>query len=190
MEGFQAGSGADGRTDHELVRSVAAGDRAALAALVRRHQDRVLSLAYRMLGRWDAAEDAAQEAFLRVWGSAGSYKPDARFTTWLYRILSNLCLDQRRRWRRERRLVESPHDLTEPVRERGGTERRELQQRVQAAIQELPERQRLALILHRYEGLNHAEIAEITGWRAGAVESCLVRAYAGLRQRLGGLRDR
>jgi len=92
----------DSRADSALVRAIAEGDVAALEPLVRRHQDRVRRLAYRFLGRWSDADDVAQEAFLRVAGSAGRYEPTARFTTWLYRIVVNLCLDARRRGARSR----------------------------------------------------------------------------------------
>ncbi len=189
MSENRSDSNQDAPADHVLMRRIAAGDRAALATLVRRHQATVLRLAYRVLGRWDDAEDVAQEAFLRVLSGAGEYRPEAQFSTWLYRIVSNLCLDERRRWARRRRWsLESAEISVDPARE-SDQDRRELQQRVQQAVADLPQRQRLAVVLHRFEGLNHAEIAEITGWSASAVESCLVRAYAGLRQRLAGLRD-
>ncbi|MGE0478961.1 MAG: RNA polymerase sigma factor [Phycisphaerae bacterium] len=172
-------------SDHELLRRTAGGDRAAFDVLVRRHQVRVLALAHRFLGGQGAAEDVGQEAFLRVFRNAGSFSPKAQFTTWLYRIVANLCWDARRRAARERLLLvaaararsesdepASPADAAETVRQ---------------AVGELPDRQRLVLILHRFDGLGHHEIADITGWSIGAVESCLVRAYATLRGRLAHL---
>lgn len=171
--------------DHELLRRTAAGDRDALSALVRRHQARVLALAHRFLGDAGAAEDVGQEAFLRVLQKAGSFSPKAQFTTWLYRIVANLCWDARRQAARERRLIraaaQTPPEFDEtPV-------RRDTQEAVRRAVGELPDRQRLVLILHRFDGLGHREIADITGWSVGAVESCLVRAYATLRERLAHL---
>src|SRR5512138_2650513 len=80
-------------SDAQLMSRLATGDMSALGALVERHQDRVRSLAYRMVLRWDAAEDIAQETFLRVYRSAPTYQPTASFSTWLYRIVVNLCLD-------------------------------------------------------------------------------------------------
>lgn len=172
----------DSADDHELMRRTAAGDHAAFAVLVRRHQARVLSLAYRLLGRWDAAEDVSAEAFVRVYDRARKYEPQARFTTWLYRIVANLCWDQRRRWSRALETLLDWHDAgaapTDPV------ERDETRRSVRRAIASLPDRQRLVILLHRFEGLDHREIAEITGWSASAVESCLVRAYARLRELL------
>ena len=96
-------------SDTDLMAELARGDVAALAPLITRHQPRVLSLAYRMLGRWDQAEDVGQEAFLRVVRAAGSYRPTAQFTTWLYRIVVNLCLDAKRRSARD------PGELAESV---------------------------------------------------------------------------
>lgn len=172
----------DSADDHELMRRTAAGDHAAFAVLVRRHQARVLSLAYRLLGRWDAAEDVSAEAFVRVYERARNYEPQARFTTWLYRIVANLCWDQRRRWSRALETLLDWQDAgaapTDPV------ERDETRRSVRRAIASLPDRQRLVILLHRFEGLDHREIAEITGWSASAVESCLVRAYARLRELL------
>lgn len=178
----QAADGGDGADDHELMRRTAAGDHAAFAVLVRRHQARVLSLAYRLLGRWDAAEDVAAEAFVRVYERARSYKPQARFTTWLYRIVANLCWDQRRRWSRAPEpLLEWQAPGSAPA---DSVERDEARRAVRRAVASLPDRQRLVILLHRFEGLDHREIAEITGWSASAVESCLVRAYARLRELL------
>ncbi|MGD8452713.1 MAG: sigma-70 family RNA polymerase sigma factor [Phycisphaerae bacterium] len=174
-------------SDHELMRRVGEGDRDALGLLVERHQAKVVALAYRFLGRWDAAEDVAQDVFVRVWRAAAQFRPEARFTTWLYRLAVNLCWDRRRQAARELRLLTAA-----PPPETGNAssvnmESRERVARVRRAVGELPDRQRLAVILHRYEGLSHREIAEATGWSQGAVESCLVRAYEKLRQSLSDM---
>jgi RNA polymerase sigma-70 factor, ECF subfamily len=168
--------------DGDLMASVARGDMSALATLVRRHQQRVRALAYRLSGRWDVADDIAQEVFLRVLRSAQSYRPTAAFGTWLHRIVVNLCLDRGRR----PRLAE----LAVAPQAGSGAQalevlvRQERQQAIQREVSALPERQRVALVLHRFEGLSHAEIAAATGWSESTVESLLVRAYARLRQRL------
>jgi len=174
--------------DTELMTRLAAGDMAALGELVQRHQERVLELAFRTLGKWDLAEDVAQEAFLRVHRAAGNYKPKARFTTWLYRIVVNLCLDEKRRRARNGTSLE---DVTvEAQTEPNGdiAEKKEIAQLVRGAVNGLPERQRVALVLHRYEGLSHGQIAEATGWTGSAVESLLVRAYANLREKLSKMK--
>jgi RNA polymerase sigma-70 factor (ECF subfamily) len=170
--------------DAELMSRLAEGDASALGELARRHQGRILELAFRTLGRWDLAEDVAQETFLRVYRAAKHYRPDAKFTTWLYRIVVNLCLDEQRRWAKAGAPLDSvaPEGLS--TTNGDPTERKEVAELVRGAVQELPERQRVAIILYRYDGLNHAQISEVTGWTQSAVESLLVRAYANLRGKL------
>lgn len=171
-------------TDAALMARLAAGESAALDVLVQRHQQRVRSLAMRLTGHGDAADDVAQDAFMRVMRSAGSYAPTAAFSTWLYRIVVNLCLDRQRR-RADRHLAlqdETPQHAS------AGAEQPLLEQEravaVRREVEALPERQRLAVILHRFQGLSHAEVAEVMGCSESAVESLLVRGYAQLRQRL------
>ena len=175
--------------DTELMTRLAAGDMAALGDLAKRHQDRVLSLSYRVLGDWHRAEDVAQEAFLRVYRAAKRYKPQAKFTTWLYRIVVNLCLDERRKQSQTAATLEDADPAVLAKSESDVAERKEVVGLVKTAVSELPERQRLAVILHRYDGLSHGEISEVTGWTRSAVESLLVRGYANLREKLGKMKD-
>ena len=158
---------------------LATGDTAALGQLVERHQQRVLELAYRTVGNWAAAEDIAQEAFLRVWRSAVSYQPQAQFTTWLYRIVVNLCLDTVRRKRPS--AGEEALGNVQAAAEPPAAEGAERSAAVHRAIADLPERQRIALVLYRFSEMSMQQVAEVTGWSASAVESLLVRAYAQLR---------
>jgi RNA polymerase sigma-70 factor (ECF subfamily) len=167
---------------------VGQGSRDALGMLVQRHQARVVGLAFRFLGRWDAADDVAQDVFVRVWRAAATFRPEAQFTTWLYRLASNLCWDRRRQAARELRLrstAPAPGSADPPS---ATLESRDRIARVQQAVAALPDRQRLAVILHRYQGLTHNEIADATGWSQSAVESCLVRAYESLRKSLSDVR--
>lgn len=154
----------------------------ALAVLVERHQQRVRRIAYRFCGRWDQADDIAQETFLRMYRAAGSYKPSAAFSTWLYRIVVNLCLDRAKRPRLAA-LPDEPPPGKAPAADEAMV-RDECVEAVRRAIASLPERQRIVLLLHRFEHLDHAQIAQSTGWSQSAIESLLVRAYAQLRQRL------
>ena len=171
--------------DEQLMAALAGGNRAALTALVHRHQDRVLSLAFRYLGRWDLAEDVAQEAFLRLMRAAGRWRPRAKLTTWLYRVVINLCHDTRRRQRRRPAALEAAEAVADPRSTRDmADERADRAAAVRAAVDALPDRQRLAILLHRYEGLSHEQVAEATGWSVSAVESLLVRAYDKLRRSL------
>ncbi len=179
----------DNCDDAELMVRLGGGDMAALDQIAQRHRSRIVSLAYRVLGDWHRAEDVAQETFLRLRQAARTYQPQAKFTTWLYRIVHNLSIDQRRRAGiaspNPETAVEEPQDMpaSAPV------ERRECARLVRKAIDELPDRQRQVVILHRYEGLSHTEISEITGWSKSAVESLLVRAYDNLREKLARCND-
>ena len=176
-------------SDAELMARLARGDMSALGELARKHQRRVLELAYRTLGSWDLAEDVAQETFLRVYRAAKRYKPTAKFTTWLYRIVFNLCLDEQRKRANAGTSLEPEVYEQLPASNDDSTEKEELTAAVKAAVQALPERQRTALVFHRYHGLNHAEISEVTGWTQSAVESLLVRAYSNLRGKLAKMKN-
>lgn len=170
-------------SDEELLRRTATGDRESFAELIRLHQKRVVQLAARMLSV-DQAEDIAQDAFIRVYRAAGRFKPQSKFSTWLYRIVVNLCHDQRRRWKlRLSGIEEDPPAPTESP----AAERDEITTKVHAAVEKLPPRQRTVLVLHRFEGQSIREIAESTHLSESAVESLLVRAYAHLRASLKDL---
>jgi RNA polymerase sigma-70 factor (ECF subfamily) len=175
--------------DIELMARLGRGDLAALGILAQRYQNRVLALSYRLLGDWHRAEDVSQETFLRLQQAAGQYEPRAQFTTWLYRIVHNLSMDQQRRTRNAPVSLEAlPAEKEEPA-SASPAERHELAEAVRTAIAELPERQRRVIILHRYEGLSHDQIGEVTGWSRSAVESLLVRAYENLRKKLAAYQD-
>lgn len=179
----------DTPNDGQLMARLAGGDMSALGELARRHQGKVLELAYRTLGAWDLAEDVAQETFLRVYRAAKRYQPTAKFTTWLYRIVINLCLDEKRKRAKAGVPLETAVHEQFSASNNHTTEKEEMAALVRAAVHALPERQRLAVILHRYDGLNHAEISEATGWTQSAVESLLVRAYANLRGKLAKMKN-
>ena len=176
-------------TDEQLMKAIAGDDRSALAELVRRHQDKAVALAYRTLGRWDLAEDVSQDAFLRVYQAAPRYKPEAKFSTWFYRIVVNLCLDEIRREKKTRagtdtlfnQITSSSDNSPEAVQQV-----QETKQAVWKALGRLKERERLAVVLHRFEGFSHQQVAELTGWSPSAVESLIVRAYQKLRKELAG----
>ncbi len=171
------------KTDEQLAADLSGGDMSALGELASRHQAKVLSLAYRMLNDWDQAEDLAQEAFLRVYRSVGKYHGKSKFTTWLYRVVVNLCLDQRRKRRNVVQIDDIEAVLAE-ARQADPLEKREIAEAVRRAVAQLNERQRMVVILHRFEGLSHGQVSELTGWSKSAVESLLVRAYEALRGEL------
>jgi RNA polymerase sigma-70 factor (ECF subfamily) len=186
MSELNASAAAPEPTDAELMGRLGAGEVEALAPLIKRHQQRVLATAYRFTGRRDAAEDLAQDVFVRVFRSAALYSPQAAFSTWLYRLVVNLCLDRRRRAVREANSL-AVLRLRQPRATEDHEAADERAAQVRAAVGRLPDRQRLALILHRFDGMSHQEIAAATGWSVGAVESCLVRAYESLRKSLSSL---
>jgi len=175
--------------DVELMASLAGGHVPALGELVRRHQVNALALAHRMLGRSDQAEDIVQEAFLRVHRAAKQFQPKGKFSTWLYRIIVNLCRD---RLRRSRHAPAGLDETSLPDCQDvalGRMEAEELADRVRRAVDALPKRQRTAVILHRFQELSHGEMSEVTGWSVSAIESLLVRAYQRLRNDLADLRE-
>jgi RNA polymerase sigma-70 factor (ECF subfamily) len=150
--------------------------------------DMVYRVALRHVGNEAEAEDISQDVFLRVWRKADAYAPSAKFTTWLYTITANLCKSQLRSlWRRHVRLAGAVADQDAPAPEPTPEEnalRNEAQARLRAAIASLPNNQRMALLLKRYEGLPYAEIAEVMGCTVSAVESLLFRANSSLREML------
>ncbi|MEQ9639973.1 MAG: RNA polymerase sigma factor [Alphaproteobacteria bacterium] len=167
--------------DDSLLARIAEGEEPAYATLVQRHLNRVHALAYRMLGDRGEAEDVAQEAFLRTWRHAGRWTPGkARYTTWMHRVVVNLCIDRRRR-RREQTVDELPdHPDPGPGPDAGllvDARRR----RVMAALAELPERQREAVLLSHYQELGNIEAAEVLGISVEAVESLLSRGRRALK---------
>lgn len=177
----------DGDEDAELMRAIAAGDEKAFQQLLRRHLAAAVRLAARVLGGNAAAEDIAQQAFLRVWQHAGNFedpaKKGARFSTWLYRIVVNLCIDEKRK--RQFDNIDDIPDLVDPEPDaEKALRQKEQARRVRDALQELPERQRTAFVLCFYEGYSNKEAADMLGIGLKAIESLLVRARKHLREKL------
>lgn len=181
--------------DLEWMKRIKAGDTAALEALIECHQSRIVGTVTRMLGDESDAEDIAQQVFIRVWRSAARYEPTARFTTWLYKITRNLVFNElRRRKRHPTQSLDEPLDSdSERVRATPdpGTKAPdrtlldgEMHAAIQRAIDELPEAQRLAVILRRYDNVPYEEIAEILDLTVPAVKSVLFRARTELREKL------
>jgi RNA polymerase sigma-70 factor (ECF subfamily) len=162
------------------------GDMEAFRMLLETHQARVIGTISKMLGSDAEAEDLAQQVFIRIWKSAPRYRPTAKFTTWLFRITRNLVFNE---LRRKRHFVENPEEVGEPV-ERVEKEpdqvllEGELQKAIQAAINQLPESQRMAIILRRYEEMSYEDIAKVMETTVPAVKSILFRARAELREKL------
>ena len=165
---------------------VAQGDEPAFRRLVRRHAMKTFALTRRMLGNDADAEEIVQEAMLRVWVNAPRWRPDAAFSTWLYRVAFNLCLN-RRRQKPFAALDEAgdPPDPSPTAAE--ALERREMDRLVGKAIDELPDRQQAAIVLTYYEGLSNAETASVLETTTSSVEALLVRAKRTLRAELSAI---
>jgi RNA polymerase sigma-70 factor (ECF subfamily) len=173
--------------DDRLLADVAGGSDAAFARLMERHLNRVFSLALRITGSRADAEDAAQEAFARVWRKAPDWRAgEARFSTWLYRVTMNLCIDAKRRPRAEQ--LDPEHPLSDPAENVVDVLiAREREQQVLAAMEALPERQRQAMSLCYTLGLSNAAAAEAMEISIKAYEALLVRAKRDIRAKLEGI---
>jgi len=180
-------------TDLELMLRVTRGDEGSFEELLRRHGAPLTNYLRRMLRESALAEDLAQEVFLRVYQARERYRPDARFTTWLYRIATNLALNAIRDRKGEvpqaegesseqgcgaARLADSRPNVEQQLMQ---SDRERL---IRQAVEELPERQRAAVILHKYQDVDYQQIAKVLGVSESAVKSLLFRAYESLRTRL------
>ena len=181
-------------SDEALCRRIAARDEAAFDVLVARYQGRAYRLAWSLLRNVEDARDVSQEAFLRIYRTAGTFRGDARFSTWFYRILVNLCLDHRRRGRWWlRRLVrdDGADDGGRAVLERqpapfadpdDALARRQAVARLWAAVERLSPQQRAAIVLHVQEQLPTDQIAAVLGCSEATVRVHLHRAVGALRK--------
>lgn len=178
--------------DVRLMRRVSKGESAAFEELIERHQALVSGTVARMLGNNADVDDVAQQVFLRVWKNASRYVPRARFTTWLLTITRNLVFNELRRRRRHASVPLQTETEGQELQTRDEQTASpdvsllegELQKAIESAIGALPENQRLALILRRYEELSYEDIADVLEQSVPAVKSLLFRARTELRERL------
>jgi RNA polymerase sigma-70 factor (ECF subfamily) len=181
--------------DAELMVRFQRGDEAAFAMLVRSYQGRIVSLAYRYLGSAADAEDLAQEVFLRVYRARESYEPSAKFSTWVYRITANASLNFLRGKKARRKVSgtmpgseddDAPSDFEDEEAETPGErmEKDELAQVLRRIVDDLPERQRMAIVLNKYEGLSYEDVASAMEMSVMAVKSLLTRARVNIKEKL------
>jgi len=183
-------------SDAEVMLRVKAGDQSAFDYLVQKYRRPLVSFMYRMAHNSAAAEDLAQEVFLRIYRSRATYEASAKFTTWLYRIATNLAVNHARDTRHER--PEVTVSLDEPDEESGTTlelpdshlsaeqalVRRERMLAIRSKVEALPEQQKMAVIMHKYQQMDYKEIAEVLKKSESATKSLLFRAYESLREQL------
>lgn len=177
-------------SDDELMCRVASGDADAFRQLVERHQGLVIGTVARMIGTADA-EDLAQQVFLNVWKSAPRWRPEAKVTTWLLTIAKRLVFNESRRRGRTRLIPQSQqdeHEVPELPDDMIGPDLQllegELHKAIEAALASLPEKERLAVVLRRYEEMSYEEIADVLSVSLPAVKSLLFRARNSLRDKL------
>jgi RNA polymerase sigma-70 factor (ECF subfamily) len=179
--------------DAELMLRVRSGCESSFALLLDKHRNPVVHFLYRMVQNQAVAEELAQEVFLRVYRSRETYEPTTKFTTWLYRITTHLALNYVRDKRHER-LHDSIDDQPEEgaprqLRDRtanveDGMLREARLGEIRTAIEALPEKQRAAVLMHKYQEMDYSQIANALGCSESAVKSLLFRAYESLRNRL------
>ncbi|HEY2857649.1 MAG TPA: sigma-70 family RNA polymerase sigma factor, partial [Terracidiphilus sp.] len=190
------GAAADPTSDAAIMLRVAAGDEAGFNFLVQKYHRSMINFLYRMVHNQAVAEELAQEVFLRVYRSRESYRAEAKFTTWLYRIATNLAVNNARDTKHERTAqnvyLDSPDEETgttpEVADDRPSIEQSLLKDERMAAIRKhvmgLPERQRTAVLMHKYQGLDYRQIGDVLKLSESATKSLLFRAYQTLREKL------
>ena len=167
----------------ELIRRARRGDLASYDELVRRYQERIYATLYHMTSNHEDANDLAQEAFLKAWRAISSFRGESAFSTWLYRIAVNACLNHRALRRPVTQELEE--GLADPNPGADAAVARDHEaRRVREAVSRLPERQRATLILKVYHDLTHAEVAEILGSTVGTVKANLFHALANLKRQM------
>jgi len=186
----------EGQTDADVMLRVKAGDESAFNYLVQKYRRPMVNFMYRMAHNAAGAEDLAQEVFLRIYRSRESYQASAKFTTWLYRIATNLAVNHARDTRHERpenqvsldepeegsgRALDLP-DATPSVEE--NLMQRERLAAIRQRVQALPERQRVAVVMHKYQQMDYRQIADVLKLSESATKSLLFRAYETLREQL------
>jgi RNA polymerase sigma-70 factor (ECF subfamily) len=176
--------------DRELIEACQRGDQEAFALLFDVHGDKVYSIALRYAGDEAAAMDIAQDTFLKLLSHIGQFRADAKFDTWLYRVVVNSCLEHQRRKRRLRPVLDGLLDAVCAVHDTVLHQllRQERREAVQDVVRQLPPEQRIVVILRYMEELSYEHIADIVGCSTGTVASRLSRAHRVLERRLSHLR--
>jgi RNA polymerase sigma-70 factor (ECF subfamily) len=176
-------------TDKELIEACQRGEAEAFRALFERYKDKVYSIALRYSGDAALAEDIAQESFLKLFVGIGGFRGEASFSSWLYRLVVNSCLDQKRRAWRLTPLLDDALDLLRSPGQNAldGIMREEISAHLRAVVAGLSDEQRMLLVLRYTQSLSYDEIAEILGTSTGTIASRLSRIHRTLERRLSRL---
>jgi RNA polymerase sigma-70 factor (ECF subfamily) len=182
--------------DAQLMLRVREGDETSFALLLERHRGPVVHFLYRMVQNQAVSEELAQEVFLRVYRSRETYEPTAKFTTWLFRIATHLALnwirDRKKESRHESLDQETPEGMERQVADASPSVEHDMVRAARAAeirrvVESLPEKQRAAVLMHKYEGLDYQQISKVLQCSESALKSLLFRAYETLRVKLAHL---
>ncbi len=183
-------------SDADIMLRLRSGDMAGFDFLIQKYRKPIIHFMYRMVHNQAVAEELAQEVFLRVYRSRETYRAEARFSTWLYRIATNLGVNHARDTRHERNAstvyldqADDETGTTPDVADAGPSAeasilRRERMNAIKACVMELPERQRMAVLMHKYEEMDYKQIGEVLKLSESATKSLLFRAYQTLREKL------
>jgi len=179
--------------DAQLMLRVREGDDTSFALLLERHRGPVVHFLYRMIQNQAVSEELAQEVFLRVYRSRATYEPTAKFTTWLFRIATHVALNSIRDRKKEKGHESLDEEMLDGLERQVADRQQTVEQamvhevkvrEVRQAIEALPAKQRAAVLMHKYEGLDYAQIAGVLSCSESAIKSLLFRAYESLRGRL------
>lgn len=181
-----------GQNEQILLANAKAGDVAAFEELVEGYQKKIFNLAYRIIGNYDDAGDMAQEALIRIYRSIANFKEQSSFSTWIYRITTNVCLDEIRK-RKNKKVISLDEEIrmedgemkrqfmSDDIQPDAAAEQKELRTMVNNAINSLPEDQRLVITLRDIQGLSYDEISTVLDCPAGTVKSRISRARQALK---------
>ncbi len=167
--------------DWQIIQQIQNGDVSSFHEIFHRHKSNIINLAFRFTRSREAAEDIAQDIFIKIYEGKAKFNPNAKFTTWLYRVTVNASIDFIRR----RKFSEIPSNITAEQKDHPAEE--EIKAMVQSAIDSLPEKFRSPILLFQFEEMSHREIASVLGITEKAVERRISRAKEALRKKLGGL---
>ncbi len=179
--------------DTILVQRISKGDKSAFEELVKKYEHSVFNLIYRYIGNYTEVEDVAQEVFIKVWRKARSFRGKSMFSTWLYRIVVNHCLNYRSKYKQRPLSLDQmmeKENIPNSMKQEIDFEKKKKAEIVRKAIDDLPGKQRMALILSKYEGKSYKEIAEFMNKSLSSIESLIFRAKVNLKKKLQPLKEK